>query len=178
MNKGILLVCLLSQLLLINSFNIADQSVSREELEQRLKRFNTWYHEFNPSTKNKLELRLDDYGQPRPYALTDFVMDGELFTINKSQIINHDHIFETKYKEFFEEIEEQYGYDDLGFLAVGLLTEMFDPESKWKPYLDILPPKPVSLVWDFWNTKDSWEHVLKGTSITSKIFSNPFRKSY
>lgn len=73
MESKIKLFCLILLISLIScSYNstIFDQKLSREDLEQRVKAFNDWYHNRNQRT-NKLEVRLRDDDTLGVYATED-----------------------------------------------------------------------------------------------------------
>lgn len=53
----------------VASYAIWNQTVSTEELSQRVQTFNNWYKSVNPKTK--LEARLTPQGQVRAYALEE-----------------------------------------------------------------------------------------------------------
>ena len=84
-------------------------------------------------------------------------------------MITHSFLHSTKYAEVMKETEQNYGYDDLVNFSLILISEKFNPESKWKPYLDLLPPKPSGLLFDFWNNKPWMESTFKNLGVLSKI---------
>lgn len=164
-----LTLLVISLLITLKAHTIADEVVSQEELIRRVQAFNDFYHKLNPSSVN-LELRVEEDGAIRLHTLKDIEENEVYLTVNKDQMITHDyvHSIAPKYKDTLAEIEEMYGYDDMLNFAFAILIEKFNPESKWKPYIDILPIKPKNLVFDFWNTKNWAEPVLKGTTLISK----------
>lgn len=148
------------------SLKISEQTITFEELNERLERFNKFYHELNPSSSN-LELR-HIYGKVRLVSIKGLEEKENYLTIKPDQMITQDYIYTTKYGKVLNELEEVYGYDDLMNFAFTLLAEYFEPDSKWKPYIDTLPFEPRNFVFDFWNTKKWAEPILKGTSVISK----------
>lgn len=167
-------VCLFIYIIFLGQFlsisnSISKETVSTEELEKRVAAFNKWYHEFNPNSKN-LEARLDKDGRIKLYSTENIKQESELISANKSQFITYNDIYETKYGEVLKEVEETYGFDDYVNIALTLLIEKNNPESKWKPYLDILPATPHSLLWNYWDNKVWVEAYLENTSIPSKLY--------
>lgn len=154
---------------IVSSSRIYDEKVSIDELKIRLKAFNDFYHELNPNSKN-LELRVDSDGDIRLHALKDLKAEEVFITFEKNHFITTSHIYSTKYGEVMEEIEEMYGYDDMTNLALSLIHEKFNPESKWKNYIDIFPIEPQNLVYNFWESKSWSEPILKGTTAISNFF--------
>ncbi len=151
----------------VTCLNIADQSIDFEGLQERLNKFNKFYHELNPSSVN-LQLK-HTYGKVRLVTLKELEEKENYLTIKPDQMITQDYIYTTKYGKTLNEIEEIYGYDDLLNFAFSILHEYFEPDTKWKPYIDILPFQPRNTVYDFWNTKKWAEPILKGTSVISKF---------
>jgi hypothetical protein len=148
-------------------FNISDQSTTYEGLVERLDKFNKFYHELNPTSIN-LELK-HFYGKVRLVSTKELEEKENYLSIKPNQMITQDYIYTTKYGKTFMEIEEVYGFDDLLNFAFSILHEYFEPDAKWKPYIDTLPFQPRNTVYDFWNTKKWAEPILKGTSVISKF---------
>ena len=152
-----------------SSIQIREEVISNEELEKRVVKFNQWYHELNPETKH-LEARLTEDGTIKLFTNQKINENDFYFTVNKQQMIRNIEVYNTKYETTLQELEETYGFDDIANFAIMLISEIHNPESKWKPYLDILPRTPLSLLNDYWNTKTWIEETLKNTSIPKKAF--------
>ena len=150
MNKtplaGLILLILLQSSL---SINITDETITSEELISRVTKFNNFYHTLNPSTSN-LELKIDTKGRVSLFSKADLSEGDTYASVTKEQMISTDFIYSTKYGE--------------------TLSEKFNPEGKWKTYVDILPAKVNNLSFDFWNRKQWAEPLLVGTGLISKLF--------
>lgn len=167
-NKSLLLILIALVIFSsINTNNIQDEVISTEELSKRVTVFNDFYHKLNPSSKH-LELRVVD-GSVKLFTNKDVNENEEYLVIDREQMIDNEYIYRTKYAETIEEIEEMYGFDDMVNYALSLLIEKFNPDSKWKPYMDILPTKIDNMLDGFWEKRKYTEDILKGTTLVSKF---------
>lgn len=148
---------------------IRDQEVSTEELAKRVEAFNAWYHELNPQSKH-LEAKLMPDNSIKLITNEPIKENDVYITVKRDCFIRNIDVYETKYGESIHELEETFGYDDIANYVIWLISEIHNPESKWKPYLDILPIKPAGLVADYWTNKAWIEQELKHTSIPKKAF--------
>ena len=154
----------------INSSNIISEEVlSRERMYNRVKVFNEWYAKLNPNAK--VEAKLSQEGKVHLAAKSDLKAEDSYLTLNRNVIIHPQLIYDTKIGTYVKSLEEKYGYDDTLNMVFYLLNEIGNPESKWKAYLDILPRKPESFAFDYWNRKAPIEEELLNTPVLSKILS-------
>ena len=157
----------------INSKRIIwDEVLSPERLETRVKNFNDWYFGNNSPSTSKVSAKLSstsNYERIGLYA-TEEIKEEEVFLkIEKSKLIKHDLIYDTKLGSFMKKLESKYGFDDYTNLLFYLLLEMNNPTSNWKPYLDLLPRQPTTLAYKFWERKEFIEAELFRTPPLSKI---------
>lgn len=169
----LLLSITLSLVLSTRSINISQEEVTQEELIKRIKTFNDWYHKINPSSSH-LEAYIDHESNIRLKTNKELKTDDILFNgERKKNIITSIDIYEnSKYAETIQSIEETYGFDDITNLTLFLLIEKHNPNSYWKPYLDILPSQPKTLLWNYWNNKKTIEPKFNNSSIISKENKN------
>jgi len=152
----------------INSLNaISEEVLSRERTQTRVKNFNEWYAKLNPTAK--VEAKLSQEGNVLLAAKADLKSEDAYLTVNRNMIIHSQLIYETKIGTFVKSLEEKYGIDDSLNLAFYLLNEIGNPESKWKPYLDILPRKPESMAFQYWERKAPIEEELLNTPVLSNF---------
>lgn len=78
-------------------------------------------------------------------------------------------VYDTKLGDFVKTAEQANGYDDYINMLLFLMLEINNPQSKWKPYLDILPRQPSPIAFDYWNKRGPIEDELFGQPILSKI---------
>lgn len=167
MKRMLFFLVLLSFASLVSVFDIGKEEVSREELESRVKVFNNWFHTKYPDF-NYLEARINEDGVVRTYTTKDIDEDNIYLTLKKDMALRNIDIYSTIYSETIKEVEEYYGYDDITNFALLLIAEKHNPNSQWKPYLDLLPAKPHTLLYDYWNNKLWVEHNLGNISLASK----------
>jgi len=169
-HKAMLLA--LSVILLSNFINsekvIAGEILSDDRLQNRVKVFNEWYSKLNPTAK--VEAKLSQDNKIHLYAKADLKAEDTYLTVNRNLTINPQSIYETKIGTGVKSLEEQYGFDDYLNMAFYILHEISNPESKWKPYLDILPRQPNSLAFDYWKRKTPIEEEFINTPILSIKF--------
>lgn len=155
--------------------NLAKDTFSEDKLPELVKKFNEFYHKLNPSASH-LELRMDLVDESKPDGLKEINLhtnkkidiNEEYATVTNEHMITPNDIYNTKYADTMNEIEELYGYDDITNMTLMLILEKFNPDSKWKPFLDLLPSKPSNVISDFWNQKEWIEPILKGTYVAKK----------
>lgn len=161
-----------SILILCSSINtskvISEEVLSRERMHNRVKVFNEWYAKLNPNAK--VEAKLNQDAKVLLAAKADLKAEDAYLTVNRNMIIHPQLVYETKIGDFVKTLEQKYGYDDMVNMAFYLLHEMGNPESKWKPYLDILPRKPESFAFNYWDRKGPIEEELLNTPVLSKFF--------
>lgn len=148
------------------SKSISEEVLSRERTFNRVKVFNEWYAKLNPNTK--VEAKLSQDGKIHLAAKADLKGEDAFLTVNRNVIIHPQLIYETKIGDFVKSLEETYGYDDTLNMVFYLVHEMGNPESKWKPYLDILPRKPENFAFNYWDRKAPIEEELLNTPVLSK----------
>ena len=61
-----------------------------------------------------------------------------------------------------------YGYNDYANIVFYLMNELANPESEWKPYLDILPRQIKTPAFKYWEKKAWLEEELLNIPILSK----------
>jgi len=148
---------------------ISEEVLSRERMHNRVKVFNEWYAKLNPNAK--VEAKLSQDSKVLLAAKADLKAEDAYLTLNRNMIIHPHLIYETKIGDFVKSLEQKYGYDDSLNMAFYLLHEIGNPESKWKPYLDLLPRKPESFAFNYWNRKAPIEEELLNTPVLSKLFN-------
>lgn len=168
MKRVLVFLVLLSVASFVIDFDIGKEELSLEELSARVKVFNNWFHTKYPDY-NYLEARVNADGLVRTYTTRDIKEDDVFLKLQKDMVLRNVDIYSTKYSESLREAEEFYGYDDITNFALLLIAEKHNPESQWKPYLDLLPAKPHTLLYDYWNNKLWVEHNLGNISLASKL---------
>jgi hypothetical protein len=58
-------------------------------------------------------------------------------------------------------IEEKHGQDEITFMILFLLDELKNPNSAWKPYLDLLPRQLPGLAFRYWTKNKAFENGVK-----------------
>lgn len=160
---SILLACFYSQ-------KIIYQTLSKEEIQNNISKFNQWFYENTGTTDTKpIELRLTEDGEVGVFLNKDFNADEVFLTYSSQLVIAADSIYTGKYADLMKELEAKYGYDELTYLVILLIHEYYTPDSFWRPYLDILPRIPSSPIYDYWNNAKSLEPELIGNSVLRKI---------
>lgn len=84
-------------------------------------------------------------------------------------MIGNNLIYDSKLGPLMKVLEEKYGYNDYVNMVFYLLLEMGNPESQWRPYLDILPRRPSSISFKYWEKKSWLEDELLHVPILSNI---------
>jgi len=155
---------------------ISEEVLSRDRLFNRVKVFNEWYAKLNPTAK--VEAKLSQEGKVILAAKADLKAEDAYLTVNRNSFITPKLIYETKIGDFVKSLEATYGYDDALNIVFFLLHEMGNPESKWKPYLDVLPRKPESLAFKYWDRKAPIEEELLNTPVLSNLYELLFFNFY
>jgi hypothetical protein len=82
-------------------------------------------------------------------------------------MIHSDLIYNTPFGSAMKVLEGKYGYNDYVNLVFFLINEMGNPQSEWKAYLDLLPRKPASIAFKYWEKKAWIEDELLNVPILS-----------
>jgi hypothetical protein len=160
-------------ILMVFSINISCERIFHEELFSedrminRVKNFNEWYQQFNPSSK--VEAKYGEDKKLHLIAKSPIKAEESYLIISKNHTINPNLIYSTKIGSFVKELEENHGYDDHLNMVLYLVHEMGNPESQWKPYLDILPRKIDNLAFKYWEKKGPIEEEILHTPFLSKL---------
>ncbi len=162
------LTCLLIQLFSLNAVIIQDEVISNERLKQRIDTFNEWYSKNNPGSKVEARLTDNEFKRIGLFAKENINKNDVFFSVNRAKMFSHELIYKSKLGNFMTELEQQIGYSDINNYILFLIHEMSNPESEWKPYLDLLPRQPTGVLFDYWNRKESIEEELINTPILSK----------
>lgn len=161
----------LTFLILLFSFSsnkvIWDEKLTSQELKSRVEKFNVWYKEFNPSSK--VELRLNKDNELGLFALEDLKKGEDYLKIKREHTLDHNLIYDTKLGPVIKKAEQEASYSDYTNHILLLLYEMNNPQSKFKPYLDLLPRQPKTLAFNYWKIKIPVEEELAHTPVLSKI---------
>ena len=155
--------------MVLNAKVIWDEVISKERLEVRVNTFNEWYSKLN-SGASKVEARLTNdpsWTRIGLFAKESLNTDDVYMTIEKTNMITPDLIYDTKIGPLIKSIEQEFGYDDYTNFVFYLLHEMNNKESKWKPYLDLLPRQPTSIAFKYWDKKFWTEEEILNTPILS-----------
>jgi hypothetical protein len=150
---------------------IWNEVISPERLQSRIGVFNDWYSKFN-SNNPKVEAKMTEdpeYLRIGTYAKEDIKAEDIYMKIERKHMFSHEGIYDTKLGSLIRQIEAEFGFDDYFNLVFYLLHEMNNPDSKWKPYLDLLPRQPTSIAFKYWERKTWIEEELVNTPILSKI---------
>jgi hypothetical protein len=171
-------ILFLTAFLIINvsSRIISDEQISIDDLKTRITAFNKWYKQFNPSAKveagltkdNKLGLFATEEIKVR---IKDLIKKGENYLfLERKHIIDHRLVYDTKIGPLIKKAEQERGYSDYTNNIFYLLHEMDNPSSQWKPYLDLLPRQPSSLLFNYWKIRGPIEEELPHTPVLSNKF--------
>lgn len=168
-NKALLMaIALVAMTCLVNSSkNFAEEVLTVDRLQNRVKAFNEWYEKLNPSSK--VEAKLSQENKIHLQAKENLKAEDAYLTLNKNLTIHSHLIHDTKISTFVKNLEEKYGYDDYVNMLFFLLHEMGNPQSEWKPYLDILPRQIDSIAFNYWKRKQPIEEELLNTPILSNF---------
>jgi hypothetical protein len=144
---------------------ISAEILSKERLENSVKAFNEWYLKNNPASK--VEAKLDSEEKIKLIAKSDLKSEDAYLTINRNFTMHPQLIYETPLGAFISNLEEKYGFDDFLNIVFYFLYEVANPDSQWKPYLDILPRQPESIAFNYWKRKTPIEDELLNTPVLS-----------
>ena len=145
---------------------ISEEVISEEIFNNRLNTFNDWYSKLNPSSKVEAKLGKDQ--KLHLIAKSEIKAEENYLTISRNMTINPDLIYTTNMGEFVRDLENDYGYNDFLNMVLYLIHEMGNSNSQWKPYLDILPRKVITLAYKYWDRKSGIEEELLHTPFLSK----------
>jgi hypothetical protein len=153
----------------ISCFNITEEVVSREELQWRVNRFNRWLNTINLVKNNKLEIKINANNEIGVYATEDIEEDEVIAEIDQDYELQAEGVQTTFINQFIKELEEKWGYDDFVNILFYALHEIKNPNSKIKPFLDLLPRRPNNLAFDYWGRSKKFEDEFENMNIMSKI---------
>jgi hypothetical protein len=163
------LLLLLLNLVACKKTVIWDEVISSNRLQTRIEEFNKWYSKIYPNCKVEARLTDDpDFMRIGVFAKDDIKEDEAYLKIDRTFMMFQDGIYKTEIEPIIKKVEERYGWDDYVNLIFYLLHEMKDPNSEWKPYLDLLPRQPTTLAYKYWERKKFIEEKLHGTATLSK----------
>lgn len=143
-----------------------EELFSEDNMNNKVKVFNTWYQNFNPLSKVEAKFGADK--KLHLIAKTQIKAEETYLSFNRNHTINPDLIYETKLGDFVKNLETNFGYDDYLNIVLYLVHEMGNPNSQWKPYLDILPRKIDNLAFNYWERKVPIEEEILHTPFLSK----------
>ncbi len=167
MKKEILLFLLSLVLVHSNKRIIWDEKQTVEELKQSVNIFNKWMSSI--LLNNPFELRLNAKDELRVYASRDINSDETLTILGKNLLSNEKLYEASKYTAFIKELEEKYGYDEVTYFSILIISEYFNPTSIFRPILDIIPKKSFTPVYNYWNIASVIEPEIIGTNIIRKL---------
>lgn len=142
---------------------------TRQELEQNVKKFNEWYNKSTNNSKNPFFMKVVSNDDLAIFTNRDLLSDEEIYTFDKSICLSAELIYALPYEKLIRELEEKYGYDELTYLVIVLIHEYYNPESKYREYLDILPTNPGSPIFNYWENSKSVDPELMHTSVLRKL---------
>jgi hypothetical protein len=145
---------------------IHSEVLSPERFNNRLKAFNEWYSKLNPSSK--VEAKLGDDNKLHLISKTQIKAEETYITVDRNLTIHPELVYNTKIGNFLSDLQKTYGYDDHLNMVLYLVHEMGNPDSFWKPYLDILPRQIDNLAFKYWDRKVPIEEELLHTPFLSK----------
>lgn len=76
-----------------------------------------------------------------------------------------------KLEAVVNETMEINGFDDYMNILIIFLEEFFNPESKFKPYFDILPRQLLTLAFKYWDRSKVIEKEIGQFPINSNLFT-------
>lgn len=146
---------------------ISDEVVSVAQLRLNVSKFNQWMVSLYPN--NPFEVRVNMEGKYSVHATQDINETNKVFSFENKHLMSITKVHDSKYGSFIKEMQEKYGYDEQTFFAIFIISEYYNSNSLFRPYLDILPKKPSTLAFDYWNRKSIIEAHLAGTLVLQKI---------
>lgn len=144
---------------------------TRQELEENVKKFNDWYNNSlgTSKSKNPFFLKVVENNEIGVFTNKDLTADEELYTFEKSLCISAESIYTLPYEKLIRELETKYGYDELTYLVIILIHEYYNPQSKYREYLDILPTNPPSPIFNYWENSKWIDPELMHSSVLRKL---------
>lgn len=168
--NGSIIILTLIALFISTSTKTIYEKLSNDQIRENLVKFNKWFQEKTNTLDNpSVELRLTSDGSVGVFSTKDFNKDDLLFTFSTQLVLSAESIYTGKYTEFVKDLEKKYGYDELTYFVILLIEEFYNPNSHWRPYLDILPRIPLSPIHDYWNNSKWLEPELMGSTVLRKL---------
>ena len=169
-------LCLI--LLFIFTLSLSKKIISNEipslaDLKLNVFKFNQWITSLYPN--NPFEIQVNTEGNYSLIVSKDVKENEKVFTFDSKYFLSTSKVHETEYKEIIEELKHKYGYDEQTYFSILLISEYFKSDSLYRPLLDILPKKPKTLAFDYWNKKSIIESHLAGTLVLNKIVDYKIR---
>jgi hypothetical protein len=66
-------------------------------------------------------------------------------------------------------IEEKHGQDEVTFMVLFLIEELKNPNSLWKPYLDLLPRQLPGVASRYWTKNKVFEKEVRTMPIIGRL---------
>ena len=160
--------------LLVLSYSCSDKRViwneviSLTDIKSNAIKFNFW---MNQNIKNNpFELKVDTEGKYSVIVTRDLEGNDNVVEVKSDILISSDKIYlSEKYAEFIKELEQKYGYDEITYFAIFIISEYFNPNSEYRAYLDIIPKKPSTPTYNYWDIANQIEPEILGSSIIRKL---------
>lgn len=171
LNKLVVFLAFVCPCVLFGKKVIWDERIGLNELEQRVRRFNEWYRSIDEGIP--LELKVNPIGESyrlSVHATREIKENEPLIEFSEDTMITAKSVYNTKYAEFLKQTEEMYGYDDMLNFLIYILSEFYEPNSKWSAYFDLVPRQPSNLAHDYWNQSKRIEDEIKEYSIASNQY--------
>lgn len=170
-NALLVYLALVTPMIVIGKTVIWNERIEFNEVENRVRRFNEWYKSIDGDIP--LELKASQYGDSyrlSVHATREIKENEPMMFIDQSMMITARSVYDTKYSDFLKQIEEKYGYDDMLNFLIYILSEFYDPNSKWSAFFDLVPRQPLNLAHNYWNESKTIEDEIKEYSVASKFF--------
>lgn len=155
----------------LNKKIIWDQTQTRESLIHKVNLFNDWANFIITNNSLKIDFIDNLSNKLGVYSKTDYLLNNTKIFIDDIHILSIDKIYNTgnKYSPFIKEIEEKYGYDEISYFTILLISEYFDSKSQFRLFLDLLPFQPFTPVYNYWEISEKIEPEIMGTSLIRKL---------
>lgn len=179
MKRNFLLSYLFLQILLVlfainTSKLITEEQETPESFNEKIEKFNQWLTKHSKKTKLKLKITNENTFETSVVASENIEKDEVVFSLDNEFVISSELIFNGKYADFVNKLLEKYDYDEITYLIIIILDEYYNPQSKWREYLDILPKLPKSPVLLYLNNSKKIDAEINGTTILRKIVDYKF----
>lgn len=169
-NSNNIIVLTLIALFISTSTKTIYEKLNSSQIQENLVKFNKWFQEKTNTLNNpSVELRVTSDGSIGVFSTKDFNKDDLLFAFSTELVLSAESIYTGKYSDFVKDLEKKYGYDELTYFVILLVEEFYNPNSHWRPYLDILPRIPLSPIHDYWNNSKWLEPELMGSTVLRKL---------